>query len=358
MSKTMKAAVIHEFGKPLVIEDVAIPEPGSGQVQVKILATGVCHTDLHAAEGDWPTKPVLPLIPGHEGAGYVSAVGPGVTQLKVGECVGVSWLHSACGTCEYCKSGRETLCETQQTTGYSVNGTFAEYVLANAEFVARLPEGANLVEMAPILCAGVTVYKGLKMTEAKPGNWVAISGIGGLGHLAVQYGKQMGFNVAAIDVDDEKLELAERLGASLKVNARNVDPGKFIQKEIGGAHGVLVTAASLRAFEQGLNMIRRGGTMTLIGLIHQSLKLDIFDTVMNAITIRGSVVGTRQDLAEAIELASNGRVSATVHLEKLENINSVLDRLRKGEVEGRIVLDMGASRKVFRDHIPTPFPFA
>jgi propanol-preferring alcohol dehydrogenase len=239
-----------------------------------------------------------------------------------------------------------------------VNGTFAEYVVANADFVARIPEGTNLVEIAPVLCAGVTVYKGLKMTEAKHGNWVAISGIGGLGHLAVQYAKQMGFNVAAIDVDDEKLELAERLGASLKINALKVDPGEFIKKEIGGAHGVLVTAASLKAFEQGLSMIRRGGTMTLIGLMYGSLKLNIFDTVMNAITVRGSVVGTRRDLAEALEFATEGRVRATVNVEKLENINSVFDRLRKGEVEGRIVLGMEASHSAFRNHIASPFPFA
>jgi propanol-preferring alcohol dehydrogenase len=239
-----------------------------------------------------------------------------------------------------------------------VNGTFAEYVVAKAAFVAQIPDGANLLEIAPILCAGVTVYKGLKLTGAKEGEWVAISGIGGLGHLAVQYAKQMGFNVAAIDVDDGKLELAERLGASLKINARTVDPGEFIKREIGGAHGVLVTAASLKAFEQGLSMIRRGGTMTLIGLMYGSLKLNIFDTVMNGITVRGSVVGTRQDLVEALELAREGRVRATVHKEKLENINSVFDHLRKGEVEGRIVLEMAGARTAFRNHIATPFPFA
>jgi propanol-preferring alcohol dehydrogenase len=353
----MKAAVVHEFGEPLVIEQVPIPEPGRGEVQVRIHATGVCHTDLHAADGDWPVKPTLPFIPGHEGAGYVSAVGPGVSHVKVGDCVGVPWLHRACGVCEYCTSGRETLCESQLNTGYSVNGTFAEYVVADADFVARIPDGSNLMEIAPVLCAGVTVYKGLKMTEAKPGDWIVVSGIGGLGHLAVQYGKQMGFHVAAIDVDDEKLDLAERLGASLKINARKVDPGAFIKKEIGGAHGVLVTAASLKAFEQGLTTLRRGGTMTLIGLLPGSLKLNIIDTVMNALTVRGSVVGTRLDLAEALALAGKDGVKATVNVEKLEDINAVFGRLRKGDVEGRIVLDLSDSRPAFQAHIVSPFPF-
>jgi len=354
----MRAAVVHEFGKPLLIEEVAIPEPGRGQVQIRIQASGVCHTDLHAADGDWPAKPTLPFIPGHEGAGYVSALGAGVTNLKEGDCVGVPWLHYACGKCEFCTSGRETLCELQTNTGHTVNGTFAEYVVAEANFVARIPDGADLVTTAPLLCAGVTVYKGLKVTEAKAGNWVAISGIGGLGHLAVQYARQVGFKVAAVDVDDDKLELAERLGASLTVNARKTDPGAFIRKEIGGAHGVLVTAASVKAFEQGLTMIRRGGTMTLIGLLPGTLKLDIFDTVMNAITVRGSVVGTRQDLAEALALACRGGIKATVTVEKLENINQVFDRLRKGDVEGRIVLDLGIARPRFRAHIQTPLPFA
>jgi propanol-preferring alcohol dehydrogenase len=357
MQGIMKAAVVHEFGAPLVIEEVPIPQPGQGEVQIRLDATGVCHTDLHAADGDWPVKPTLPFIPGHEGAGHISAVGPGVTGLKIGDCVGVPWLHSACGICEFCISGRETLCEAQQNTGYSVNGTFAEYVVAVAAFVARLPEESNLMEMAPVLCAGVTVYKGLKMTEARAGDWVVVSGIGGLGHLAVQYAKQMDFRVAAIDVDDDKLDLAKRLGATLTINARKVNPGEFVHKEFGGAHGVLVTAASVKAFEQGLTTLRRGGTMTLIGLLPGSLSLDIIDTVMNAHTVRGSVVGTRTDLTEALAMAGKGGVKATITIEKLEDINEVFGRLRKGDVEGRIVLDLTGAQKDFSAHISSPFPF-
>ena len=189
LPKTMKAAVVHDFGEPLSIEDVSVPRPGAGQILVRVVASGVCHTDLHAAEGDWPVKPKLPFIPGHEGVGYVAAVGSDVTLMKEGDRVGVPWLHSACGTCEYCLTGWETLCELQQNTGYSVDGGFAEYVLAPAAYVGHLPDGLDFVEAAPILCAGVTTYKGLKETDTKPGDWIVIAGVGGLGHVAVQYAK-------------------------------------------------------------------------------------------------------------------------------------------------------------------------
>ncbi|HUH23132.1 MAG TPA: zinc-dependent alcohol dehydrogenase, partial [Brevundimonas sp.] len=220
MAKSMKAAVVREFGKPLVIEDAPIPTPGPGMIQVKIEATGVCHTDLHAAEGDWPVKPNPPFIPGHEGVGYVSGVGAGVKHVKEGDRVGVPWLYTACGHCRHCLGGWETLCHEQQNTGYSVNGSFAEYVVADPNFVGHLPANISFEEIAPILCAGVTVYKGLKVTDTKPGDWMVISGVGGLGHLAVQYAKAMGLNVAAVDVDDAKLDLARRLGASVTVNAK------------------------------------------------------------------------------------------------------------------------------------------
>ena len=248
MKKTMKAAVVHEFGKPLVIEEVPIPVPGDGQILVKVEACGVCHTDLHAANGDWPVKPNPPFIPGHEGVGYVVKVGPNVKHIKEGDRVGVPWLYSACGHCEYCLDAWETLCLKQENTGYSVNGSFAEYVVADADYVGILPDNVGFVEIAPVLCAGVTVYKGLKMTDTKPGDWVVISGIGGLGHMAVQYAKAMGLNVAAVDIDDAKLDLAKRLGASVTVNAAKTDPAAALQKEIGGAHGVLVTAVSPKAF--------------------------------------------------------------------------------------------------------------
>ena len=195
MNKTMQAAVVRAFGAPLVIEEVPVPRPGAGDVLVKIEACGVCHTDLHAAEGDWPVKPSPPFIPGHEGVGHVVAVGAGVTHVKEGDRVGIPWLHSACGHCTHCLGGWETLCEAQQNTGYSVNGSFAEYAIGKADYVGHLPAGIGFVEIAPVLCAGVTVYKGLKMTDTRPGDWVVISGVGGLGHMAVQYARAMGLNV-------------------------------------------------------------------------------------------------------------------------------------------------------------------
>ena len=340
--KTMKAAVVREFGKPLVIEEVEVPRPGAGEVLVRIRACGVCHTDLHAAEGDWPVKPKPPFIPGHEGVGHVAAVGAGVRHVKEGDRVGIPWLHTACGHCEHCLAGWETLCEQQQNTGYSVNGSFAEYALPDADYVGHLPSSVGFVEIAPVLCAGVTVYKGLKVTDTRPGNWVVISGIGGLGHMAVQYAKAMGLNVAAVDVDDAKLDLARRLGATVTVNARTNDPVAYLKKEIGGAHGVLVTAVSPKAFEQAVGMVRRGGTVSLNGLPPGQFPLDIFGMVLNGITVRGSIVGTRLDLQESLDFAAQGKVRATVSTDILENVNDVFARMRKGVIEGRVVLDLGA----------------
>lgn len=341
MTRTMKAAVVREFGKPLVIEEVAIPEPGPGLIQVAIQAAGVCHTDLHAAEGDWPVKPNPPFIPGHEGVGFVSAVGAGVTHVKEGDRVGVPWLYTACGRCVHCLGGWETLCESQRNTGYSVNGGFADYVIADPNFVGHLPDNVSFTEIAPVLCAGVTVYKGLKVTDTKPGDWVVISGIGGLGHMAVQYARAMGLNVAAVDIDDAKLDLARRLGASVTVNARNEDPASAIKRETGGgAQGVLVTAVSPKAFEQALGMVSRGGTVALNGLPPGDFPLPIFDMVLNGITVRGSIVGTRLDLQESLDFARDGKVRATIATAKLEDINAVFDQMRQGRIEGRIVLDM------------------
>jgi propanol-preferring alcohol dehydrogenase len=340
MAKTMKAAVVREFGKPLTIEDVPVPTPGAGEVLVKIRATGVCHTDLHAADGDWPVKPTPPFIPGHEGAGIVAAVGAGVKNLKEGDPVGIAWLHDACGGCEYCITGWETLCELQHDSGYSVNGSFAEYAIGSAAYVARLPERVDFAEMAPILCAGVTTYKGIKETEARPGEWIAISGIGGLGHVAIQYARAMGLHVAALDVTEEKLALARKLGADIAINAKLPDAAEQVVKLTGGgAHGVLVTAVSPPAFAQALRLVRRKGTVSLVGLPPGDFATPIFDVVLKRITLRGSIVGTRKDLAEAVEFAAEGKVRAHIHKAKLEDINRVFADLKAGQVDGRVVLE-------------------
>ena len=339
MAATMKAAVVRQFNKPLTIEEVPIPTPGPGEVLVRIVATGVCHTDLHAADGDWPVKPSPPFIPGHEGAGIVAAVGSGVRRLKEGDAVGIAWLHDACGCCEPCLTGWETLCESQNNSGYSVNGSFAEYAIGAADYVAHLPAGVDFVAIAPILCAGVTTYKGIKETEARPGEWIAISGIGGLGHIAIQYAKAMGLHVAALDVTEEKLALARSLGAEVTVNARAPDAAaQVVRLTGGGTHGVLVTAVSPPAFAQALNLVRRKGTIALVGLPPGNFATPIFDVVLKRITLRGSIVGTRQDLAEAIRFATEGKVKSHNHEASLDDINRIFTDLRSGHVDGRMVI--------------------
>lgn len=340
MTQKMKAAVVHRFGAPLVIEEVDIPEVPDGQVLVKVVASGVCHTDLHAANGDWPVKPALPFIPGHEGVGYVAKVGRGVRRLKEGDRVGVPWLHTACGHCEHCITGWETLCDSQQMTGYTVNGGYAEYVLADPGYVGLLPDKLDFAPAAPVLCAGLTVYKGLKVLDCKPGDWVAISGIGGLGHMAVQYAKAMGFHVVAVDVADDKLALAQQLGADMVVNAATENAVQAVQKHLRGAHGVLVTAVSESAFSTGLGMLHKRGTMSLVGLPPGDFALPIFDVVLNAKTVRGSIVGTRKDLEESLQFAAEGKVSAHYSTDRLDNINQVFDRMKSGQIDGRVVMTL------------------
>ncbi|MFG2920628.1 alcohol dehydrogenase AdhP [Streptomyces sp. NPDC048305] len=340
----MKAAVVRDFTTPLLVEEVEIPAPGPGQALVKVLFSGVCHTDLHAAHGDWPVKPVPPFIPGHEGVGEVVAVGDGVTRLMIGDMVGNAWFWSACGSCEYCGTGRETLCPDQKNGGYSVDGSFGRYMLVDAAYAPVIPEGVDPAAVAPILCAGVTVYKGLKESEVRPGEWVLVSGIGGLGHIAVQYARAMGMRVVAVDVSDEKCELARRHGAELAVNALTVPDVEGTVKEFtgGGVHGGLVTAVNGTAFSQGVGALRRGGTLALVGLPPEQFPLDIFSTVLFGLTVRGSIVGTRADLAEALDFFARGLIEPTYTLRPLADINAILDEMAAGRIEGRVVMDMSA----------------
>ena len=341
MERTMEAAVVEQFGKPLALREWDVPSPGAGQILVKTEACGVCGTDVHARAGDWPVKPTLPFIPGHEAIGLVAAVGSGVTIVKEGDRVGVPWLYSACGRCEYCLSGWETACPEAQFGGYTKNGGMAEYLLADPNYVAHIPSGLAAKDVAPIICAGITTYKGIKQTEAKPGEWIAISGAGGLGHVAIQYAKAMGLHVCAIDIDDGKLAHAKRLGADFVINAKTTpDPVAAVKKETGGgAHGVLITAPSLSAFKQGVGMTRRRGTCVLIGLPPGEFPVPIFDVVATCMTIRGSFVGTREDMAEALAFAAEGKVKTDIEIQPLSSINQVIDRLEHGEVPSRVVLE-------------------
>lgn len=339
--KMMKAAVVEKFQEPLSIREVSVPAPRPGEALVEIVASGVCHTDLHAADGDWPFKPTPPFTPGHEGAGIVVALGAGVTHLKEGDRVGIAWLHSACGHCEFCLSGWETLCPQQKNSGYSVNGSFAQYAIGTADYLARIPKNLSFVDAAPILCAGVTTYKGLKETATRPGEWVVVTGVGGLGHIAIQYAKAMGLHVVAVDLGSEKMALARKLGAEITIDAKTQNPPAEVQKQIGGAHGVLVTAVSKTAFKQAIGMLRRGGTCVLNGLPPGEFPISIFDVVLNRYTIRGSIVGTRLDMEEALAFAAEGKVKATVETHPLDSINKIFDRLKAGRVYGRVVLAIG-----------------
>jgi len=341
MKKTMKAAVLRRIGQPLAIETLPIPEPKPGEILIKVVACGVCHSDLHAVDGDWTPPPALPLIPGHEATGHVAGLGAGVSGFRIGEAVGVPWMFSACGACEYCLAGMETICKSGEATGYTKPGGYAEYMVAPAAFVGRLSPRTDLYEMAPILCAGVTTYRGLKRTQARPGQWVAVVGVGGLGHIAVQYARAMGLRVAAVDVAPAKLKLAASLGAEFTVDASKTDPVKAIQERLGGTHAAVVTAVATRAFEQAILMLRPGGSVTYIGLPGgkgDEIRASLASIVNWELTVRGSNVGTRLDLNEAVAFAANGLVRAKIATAPLGAINKVLDKMRQGKIVGRMVL--------------------
>ncbi|QGN49280.1 alcohol dehydrogenase AdhP [Micromonospora sp. WMMD558] len=334
----MRATVVTAFDRPLEILDVPVPEPGPGQVLVRIEASGLCHTDIHAARGDWPVKPNPPFVPGHEGVGIVERVGPGVTEHAVGDRVALPWLGWACGTCDYCVSGWETLCESQRNTGYSVDGAHAEYAVASARYAVRVPDGVNPVEAAPLTCAGVTTYKAVKVADVRPGDRVAIFGIGGLGHLAQQYAQLHGGETVAVDVTAEKLALATDLGATHTVNAAAVDPVEAITA-LGGVDVAVVLAASPTVIEQAHRCLRRGGRLVLVSLPKDnSITLPVFETVLKGIRVLGSIVGTRADLAEVFRLHAAGRTRVVLETRKLDEINEAIEDVLAGRVAARLVI--------------------
>jgi propanol-preferring alcohol dehydrogenase len=336
----MKAAVVTEFTAPLQVKDVPMPEPGPGQVLVRIEASGLCHTDIHAAHGDWPVKPTPPFIPGHEGVGRIEKLGSGVTARAVGERVAIAWLGSACGECRYCIAGWETLCEHQQNSGYSINGAFAEYAVVQADFAVPVPDAVTSSDAAPLSCAGVTTYKAIKVARVAPAETVAIFGIGGLGHLALQYARIAGAFVVAVDVEDHKLELATRLGADHVINADREDPAKAIQR-LGGADVAVALAASSASFDQAFRSLRRGGRLVCVALpAAGTITLPIFDTVLKGITVIGSIVGTRNDLADVFALHAAGRTEVVAVERKLDDANDSIADVLAGRVPARIVFQL------------------
>jgi propanol-preferring alcohol dehydrogenase len=335
--ETMRAVVVHGFELPPEVEEVPKPVAGPGEVVVKIEASGLCHTDIHAAHGDWPVKPKLPFTPGHEGVGIVESIGAGTTEVAVGDRVAIPWLGYACGRCDYCVSGWETLCESQQNTGYSIDGGFAEYAKAHASHVVSVPEGVDPFDAAPLTCAGVTTYKAVKVSRAKPADLVAIWGIGGLGHLALQYARIAGASVVAVDLFDEKLEVARQLGAEYTVNAAEEDPVAAIKK-LGGANAAVVLAVAPKAFEQAFASLRRGGTMSLVALpAENTMQLPIFETVLNGITVVGSIVGTRLDLREVFALHGAGKTHVIREERPLADVQRSMEDVLAGDVPARIV---------------------
>jgi alcohol dehydrogenase, propanol-preferring len=334
----MKAAVVRKFGEPLVMEDRPIPEPGPGQVTVRMQASGLCHTDIHAAHGDWPVKPTPPFVPGHEGVGTVYAVGDGVTGHVVGDVVAAPWLGYACGNCKHCLTGWETLCLKQQNTGYSIDGCYAEYFVADAAFVGKVPAGISPYEAAPLSCAGVTTYKAVKVGNVRPTDLVAISGIGGLGHLALQYAKIFGGTVAAIDITDEKLQLAKELGADIVIDARTQDPAAVLQSH-GGADVAIGLAVDDKSFATAYGALRRGGRLVLVALpAAGTLSIPVFDTVLNGTSVIGSIVGTRSDLADVFALHAQGRTKVTYEIRDLDSVNESIADVLQGKAKARLVL--------------------
>ena len=343
---TYRAAVVHDFASPLTVEAVPMPALRPGQVRVKVEACGLCHTDIHAANGDWPIKPSPPFIPGHEGVGIVTelargehAVGDRTHKVAVGDRVAMPWLGYACGCCNYCISGWETLCHEQEMMGYTINGAFGEYATAFARYVVKVPEAIDPFDAAPLTCAGVTTYKAVKVAGTRSSDFVAVFGVGGLGHLAIQYAAIAGGRVVAVDVIDEKLELARELGAEFTINAKKEDPVQAIQK-LGGVDQAIALAVSPQAFEQAYQSLRRGGKLVFVALpADNEIKLPIFETVLNGITIVGSIVGTRKDLREVFQLHAAGKTRVIRETRPLDQVNEAIADVEAGRVAARIVLE-------------------
>jgi alcohol dehydrogenase, propanol-preferring len=335
----MKAAVVPGFKEPLEIRDVPVPTPGPGQVVVRIEASGLCHTDIHAAHGDWPVKPKMPLIPGHEGVGRVVEVGEGDLQVGIGDRVALPWLGHACGHCRYCVAGWETYCPTPQYMGYTMDGGYAEYTLGYASHVVRVPDEVTSFDAAPITCAGVTTYKALKVAEPKPTEVAMVVGVGGLGHLALQYAGIFGTTVVAVDVEDEKLALAEELGAHHVVDARGDQEGQLAA--LGGVDIAVVTVPSPAAMRAAHAALNPNGRLVLVGLpADNRLELPVFETVLRGIRVIGSLVGTRNDLAECFELHARGRTRVVAEPRALEDVNACFDEVLAGKVPARLVFDL------------------
>lgn len=336
----MKAAVLHDFRRPLALEDMPRPVAGAKEVLIRVEACGVCHSDIHVADGDWPQfAPItkIPLILGHEIIGRVVEAGADVRELQPGDRVGVPWIYWTCGECEFCREGNENLCVRQKITGVSVDGGFAEFVAAPASHAMKVGGGSRPAEIAPLFCAGVTVYRALKQAQIVRGQRVAIFGIGGLGHVAIQVAREMGAEITAIDVSDEKLALAKEFGAAQALNAGSANVGKEIRAK-GGVHVALVASAAKAAYDTAFACLRPTGKLLVVGLPAENISFPPIMMAAKEARIQASAVGTRQDLREVLALAGQGKLRCHVAERPLEQANEVLEQLRRGQVAGRIAL--------------------
>ena len=336
----MKAVVVNPEGTNVqLIENKEMRPLETGEALVDIEYCGVCHTDLHGAHGDFGKVPGRVL--GHEGIGIVKEIAPDVKSLKVGDRVSVAWFFEGCGACEYCTTGRETLCRTVKNAGYSVDGGMAEQCIVTADYAVKVPEGLDPAQASSITCAGVTTYKAIKEAQLQPGQWTVIFGAGGLGNLAVQYAKKV-FNahVVAVDINNDKLALAKEVGADIVINGHEVeDVAALIQEKTGGAHSAVVTAVSKVAFNQAVDSVRAGGRVVAVGLPSEMMDLSIVKTVLDGIQVIGSLVGTRKDLEEAFQFGAEGLVVPVVQKRPVSDAVDVFDEMEAGTIQGRMVLD-------------------
>jgi propanol-preferring alcohol dehydrogenase len=336
----MKAAILPDFGQPLRLEEVPRPEPEADEVLLQVEVCGVCHSDLHIAEGDlagFRAATKARVVPGHEVVGRVVVKGAAVEHLALGDRVGVAWLHQSCGVCEQCREGNENLCRKQVVTGMMVDGGYAEFMRAKASHALPIPDALSSAEAAPLFCAGVTVYRALKNAGVGPGQRVAVFGVGGLGHLAVQMAKAFGAEVLALDVADDKLALARELGAAHTFNVTGAEVHKAVRK-LGGAHVAVVTSAAKAAYDLALKCLRPAGTLAVVGLPPEPLAFQALALVAGEYRIVSASVGTRDDVRATLDLAVAGQLRCRVEEAPLADVNAVFARMRQGAISGRMVL--------------------
>lgn len=340
---TQKAVIFETNGGPLLYKDIPVPTPKANELLINVKYSGVCHTDLHAWKGDWPLDTKLPLVGGHEGAGVVVGMGENVTGWKIGDNAGVKWLNGSCLSCEFCNKSNESNCASADLSGYTHDGSFQQYATADAVQAARIPAGADLAQIAPVLCAGITVYKALKTAGLSAGEWVAISGgAGGLGSLAIQYAKAMGYRVLAIDGGAEKGDFCKSMGAEVYIDFTST---KDVVKAVtdatnGGPHGVINVSISEFAMSQSCQYVRSQGTVVLVGLpAGAKVTAGVFEAVAKSISIKGSYVGNRADTSEAIDFFTRGLIKCPIKIANLSELPHIYELMEQGKIMGRYVVD-------------------